>query len=64
MATIAISSMQQKVDELKKRTREVMLGGGADKLEKQRKSGRLTARERIEPATLSQLDWLVGKYIH
>jgi len=24
----------------------------------------MTARERIEPATLSQLDWLVGKYIH
>lgn len=24
----------------------------------------MTARERIEPATLSRLDWLVGKYIH
>ncbi len=24
----------------------------------------MTARERIEPATLSKLDWLVGKYIH
>src|SRR5689334_10644139 len=47
MATISIS-MQQKVDELKKRTHEVMLGGGADKLEKQRKSGKLTARERID----------------
>ncbi|HEY2017005.1 MAG TPA: acyl-CoA carboxylase subunit beta [Bryobacteraceae bacterium] len=45
MATI---SMHQKVDELKKRTEEVMLGGGADKLEKQRKSGKLTARERID----------------
>jgi methylmalonyl-CoA carboxyltransferase large subunit len=45
MATI---SMQQKVEELKQRTAEVKLGGGADKLEKQRKSGRLTARERID----------------
>jgi methylmalonyl-CoA carboxyltransferase large subunit len=51
MATISIekkASMQQRVDELKKRTAEVMLGGGADKLEKQRKSGKLTARERID----------------
>ncbi len=24
----------------------------------------MTSRERIEPATLSQLDWLVGKYVH
>jgi 5'-methylthioadenosine phosphorylase len=24
----------------------------------------MTSRERIEPATLSRLDWLVGKYIH
>jgi 5'-methylthioadenosine phosphorylase len=24
----------------------------------------MTSRERIEPATLAQLDWLVGKYIH
>jgi methylmalonyl-CoA carboxyltransferase large subunit len=47
MATISIS-MQQKVEELKKRTSEVMLGGGADKLEKQRQSGKLTARERID----------------
>jgi hypothetical protein len=24
----------------------------------------MTARDQIQPATLSQLDWLVGKYIH
>jgi 5'-methylthioadenosine phosphorylase len=24
----------------------------------------MTSRERVEPATLSQLDWLVGKYFH
>jgi methylmalonyl-CoA carboxyltransferase large subunit len=40
--------MQKKVEELKKRRAKVMLGGGADKLEKQRKAGKLTARERIE----------------
>jgi methylmalonyl-CoA carboxyltransferase large subunit len=40
--------MQQKVDELKKRTRDMKLGGGADKLEKQHKAGKMTARERID----------------
>ena len=42
------SPMRKKVDELKKRRAEVMLGGGADKLEKQHQAGKLTARERIE----------------
>jgi methylmalonyl-CoA carboxyltransferase large subunit len=45
---VAVSPMQKKVDELKKRRARVMLGGGADKLEKQHKAGKLTARERIE----------------
>jgi methylmalonyl-CoA carboxyltransferase large subunit len=40
--------MQKKVEELKKRRAKVMLGGGAEKLEKQRKAGKLTARERID----------------
>ena len=40
--------MQAKVVELDERRRELMLGGGADKLEKQRKSGKLTARERVD----------------
>ena len=52
MATIleekVTTPMQKKVEELKKRRAKVMLGGGADKLEKQRKAGKLTARERIE----------------
>jgi methylmalonyl-CoA carboxyltransferase 12S subunit len=51
MATITMqqqASMQQKIEELKKRTQKVMLGGGADKLEKQRQAGKLTARERID----------------
>ena len=44
----AISPMQQKVAELKQRSEHVMLGGGADKIEKQHKTGKLSARERIE----------------
>src|SRR5215471_19236766 len=47
MATTTVS-MQDKIEELRKRTEEVKLGGGADKLEKQRKSGKMTARERID----------------
>jgi methylmalonyl-CoA carboxyltransferase large subunit len=41
-------TMQAKIEELRKRTTEVMLGGGAGKLEKQRQAGKLTARERID----------------
>jgi len=42
------TAMQEKIEELKRRREAVMLGGGADKLEKHRKSGKLTARERID----------------
>jgi methylmalonyl-CoA carboxyltransferase large subunit len=41
-------SIQDKIAELKKLREQVSLGGGAEKLEKQRRSGKLTARERIE----------------
>jgi len=37
-----------KIDELRKRRAEIMLGGGAHKLDKHRETGKLTARERIE----------------
>lgn len=43
----ATSPMQKKVDELKKRCAKAMLGGGVDKIEKQHKAGKMTARERI-----------------
>jgi methylmalonyl-CoA carboxyltransferase large subunit len=39
--------MQHKIEELKKRRELVMLGGGKDKLEKHKQSGKMTARERI-----------------
>ena len=52
------TTMQEKIEELKRRREAVMLGGGADKLEKQRQSGKLTARERIDalvdPASLEE----------
>jgi methylmalonyl-CoA carboxyltransferase 12S subunit len=46
--TAASTSMQDKVEELKKRRKSAMLGGGKDKLDRQRRSGKMTARERIE----------------
>ncbi|MBN1570491.1 MAG: acyl-CoA carboxylase subunit beta [Acidobacteria bacterium] len=48
---MAIQSMQEKIAELQKRRRETMMGGGADRLEKQHKEGKLTARERIDLMT-------------
>jgi methylmalonyl-CoA carboxyltransferase 12S subunit len=44
---MAIHTMQEKIAELRKRRERAMQGGGADKQEKQRKQGKLTARERI-----------------
>ncbi|HET6410857.1 MAG TPA: carboxyl transferase domain-containing protein [Anaeromyxobacter sp.] len=41
-------SMQEKIADLRQRRDQARLGGGADKLEKHRASGKLTARERIE----------------
>lgn len=41
-------STETKVHELHRRRRELLMGGGADKLEKQRQAGKLTARERVE----------------
>ena len=40
--------MNEKIEELRRRREKTMLGGGADKLEKQRAQGKLTARERID----------------
>jgi methylmalonyl-CoA carboxyltransferase 12S subunit len=42
------SGIQQKIEELRKRRAAIELGGGAEKLEKHRQSGKLTARERID----------------
>ena len=45
---MAIHTMKEKINELRKRRERAMQGGGADKLEKQRSQGKLTSRERIE----------------
>ena len=45
---MAIHTMQEKIAELRKRTSKAMLGGGEERLEKQRQGGKLTARERVE----------------
>ncbi len=45
---MAIHTMKDKINELRKRRERAHQGGGADKLEKQRSQGKLTARERIE----------------
>jgi len=37
-----------KLETLRKRSSDAELGGGADRLEKQRSAGKMTARERIE----------------
>ena len=38
-------TMEQKIEALRKKRAELLQGGGADKLEKQRAAGKLTARE-------------------
>ena len=45
---MAIHTMQERIAELRARTGKAMLGGGEDRLEKQRKGGKLTARDRVE----------------
>jgi len=45
---MAVDTMQSKIEQLKARREQVKLGGGADKLEKHRAAGKLTARERVE----------------
>jgi methylmalonyl-CoA carboxyltransferase large subunit len=42
------TKMQEKIDDLRARREKVMQGGGKDKLDKHRKQGKLTARERID----------------
>jgi methylmalonyl-CoA carboxyltransferase large subunit len=45
---MAIHSMQERIEDLRKRTSEEMLGGGEKRLEKQHQGGKLTARERVD----------------
>lgn len=45
---MATHTMEERIADLRKRTSEAVLGGGAERLEKQHQGGKLTARERIE----------------
>jgi len=45
---MSFQSMEQRIEELRKKRQHIYNGGGADKLEKHRASGKLTARERID----------------
>jgi methylmalonyl-CoA carboxyltransferase 12S subunit len=42
-----MKTMEERIEELKRRRAEIESGGGAEKIAKHRKSGKLTARERI-----------------
>ena len=43
-----MTDIYEKINELYDRRREVELGGGDERIEKQHEKGKLTARERIE----------------
>ena len=43
----AVRTMQERVEELRKRRDHLQQGGGADRIEKQHKASKLTARERV-----------------
>lgn len=45
---MSIKSMEQRIAELRRKRQHIYDGGGADKLDRHRASGKLTARERID----------------
>jgi len=48
MANVTVSKMEEKIERLQKTKKHLEAGGGEERLEKQRKQGKLTARERVE----------------
>jgi methylmalonyl-CoA carboxyltransferase large subunit len=44
---VVAKTMQDKIADLKKRQAHVLLGGGTDRIEKQHKAGKMSARERV-----------------
>ena len=58
-----MATIQEKIDDLKKRQEKVKLGGGQKRIDKQHASGKLTARERVEklldPGTFVELDQFI-----
>ena len=59
----SLSQIEEKLEELRKRREKVYQGGGSSRIEKQHKSGKLTARERIstlfDPGTFVEIDAFV-----
>ncbi len=55
--------MKENIEELKKKTAQALLGGGLKQIERQRKQGKLTARERIEalvdPGSFMEIEMFV-----
>ncbi|MBX6377501.1 MAG: methylmalonyl-CoA carboxyltransferase, partial [Clostridia bacterium] len=55
--------MYEKIDELHRRRREVLAGGGPERIEEQHRRGKLTARERLallfDPDSFTELDLFV-----
>ncbi|MFQ6081691.1 MAG: propionyl-CoA carboxylase, partial [Candidatus Bathyarchaeia archaeon] len=43
-----VKTMKEKIQELREMVERAKLGGGMEKIERQHKRGKLTARERIE----------------
>src|ERR1700674_4564403 len=52
--------LKENIDRIRELSRQAELGGGEERLKRQRESGRMTARERIEflldPGTFVELD--------
>jgi propionyl-CoA carboxylase beta chain len=46
--TNSISALQEKLDELERKNKESLLGGGEKRIEQQHGKGKLTARERVQ----------------
>lgn len=60
--------MQKKIDELEARNEKALAGGGADRLDKHKQGGRLSARERVEvlldPGSFVEMDRFVTHRSH
>ncbi len=58
-----MSTVQERIEDLKKRQEKIMQGGGQKRIDKQHATGKLTARERVEllldPNTFVELDQFI-----
>src|SRR5689334_10601872 len=61
-------SLDERLEELRRRNREAELGGGEERIRRQHKAGKKTARERLEllldPGSLLEIDRFVVHQIH